>query len=111
MLQLLRERSLDQFIADADALPGMARVRATTRLHLSMIEETLAASPYFAGGVFTAADVMMAFCFTTLLKFRPLDLSACPALRAYLARIGERPAYRRAMQVAGPGRKKISASS
>ena len=106
MLQLLRERALDLFIADADAHPGMARVRETTRLHLSLIEETLAASPYFAGEVFTAADVMMAFAFTTLLKFRPLDLSASPALQAYLARIGERPAYRRAMEIAGPGRKK-----
>ena len=108
MSQLLRERALDQFIADADALRGMARVRETTRLHLALNEETLAASPYFAGQAFTAADVMMAFAFTTLLKFRSLDLSPYPALRAYVARIGERPAYRRAMQVAGPGRKKAS---
>ena len=105
MLQLLRERSLDRMLADADATPGMARVRATTRLHMDFIEAALAASPYFAGGAFTAADVMMAFPFTTLRQFRPLDLSPHPNLRAYLQRIESRPAYRRAMDVAGPGRR------
>ena len=105
MLQLLREWSLERMLPDADAAPGMARVRETTVLHLSMIEAHLAQHAYFAGAAFTAADVMMAFPFTTLLQFRALDLSPYPALQAYLRRVEARPTYRRAMDRAGPGRK------
>lgn len=103
MLQLLREWSLERMLPDADATPGMARVRETTRLQVSMVEDTLAASPYFAGDAFTAADVMMVFPFTTLRRFRALDLTSCPAIQAYLQRIEARAAYRKAMALAGPG--------
>lgn len=103
MLQLLREWSLERMLPDADAAPGMAAVRANTRLHLGFVEARLAAAAYFAGDEFTGADIMMAFPFTTLLQFRGLDLAPYPALIAYFARIAERPAYRRAMAVAGPG--------
>jgi glutathione S-transferase len=81
----------------------MAAVRANTRLHLGFVEARLAAAAYFAGDEFTGADIMMAFPFTTLRQFRALDMAPYPALTAYLARIAERPAYRRAMAVAGPG--------
>lgn len=106
MLQLMREWSLDRMLPDPDAAPGMARIRANTRLHLSFINEHLAQHPYFAGQAFTAADVMMVFSFTTLQHFRALDLSSCPAIPAYLRRIEARPAYVKAMQLAGPGKKK-----
>ena len=102
MLQLLREWSLDRMLPDPDGTPGMARVRETTRLHLSFIEQRLEASTYFAGDEFTAADIMMAFPFTTMQHFRRLDLSPYPLLQAYLQRIEARPAYRRAMELAGP---------
>ena len=106
MLQVLREWSLQRMLPDPDAAPGMARVRETSRLHLSVIDDHLAHHPYFAGQDFTAADIMMVFTFTTLQRFRTLDLSPYPALSAYLQRIEARPAYRRAMELAGPGRKK-----
>jgi glutathione S-transferase len=108
MLQLLREWSLDRMLPDADSAPGMAQVRANSRRHLAFVEDRLAASPYFAGPDFTAADIMMAFPFTTMQQFRALDLSPYPATEAYLRRIAERPAYRRAMAVAGPGVKAAS---
>lgn len=104
--QLLREWSLERMLPDPDAAPGMARMRANTRLHLSFIGDHLAKHPYFAGQAFTAADIMMVFCFTTLQRFRALDLSPYPAIGDYLGRIEARPAYRKAMQLAGPGRKK-----
>jgi glutathione S-transferase len=44
----------------------------------------------------------MIFPLTTMRLFAPRDLSPYPNLRAYLQRIGERPAYRRAMQKADP---------
>ena len=106
MLQLLRQWSLERMLPDADAAPGMARVRATTRLHLSFIDEHLAKHSYFAGPAFTAADIMMVFAFTTLTHFRAFDLSPYPAIQAYLGRIEARPAYVKAMQLAGPGKKK-----
>ena len=103
LLQLLREWTLERFLTDADAAPGMARVRGATRQHLAFVEGHLAGSDYFAGPEFTAADVMMVFAFTTLLRFRGLDLEPYAALRRYLSRIEARPAHRRAMEVAGPG--------
>ena len=106
LLQLLREWTLERFLPDADAAPGMARVRAATRQHLEFVDGHLAGSDYFAGPEFTAADVMMVFAFTTLLRFREVDLGSYAALQRYLARIGERPAYRRAMELAGPGVRK-----
>ena len=105
MLQLLRESTIDRMLPNADAAPGMARFREQTRLHLSFIDEALGTSAYFVGDTFTAADIMMVFAFTTLRDFRPLDLSPYPNLQAYLRRIEARPAYRKAMDLAGPGRK------
>ena len=105
MLQFLREWTLERMLPDADAAPGMARVRQTTKQNLDFIAQRLAAAPYFAGPDFTAADVMMLFPFTTMRQFRALDLTPYPSIRDYVARIEARPAYQRAMDLAGPGRK------
>jgi glutathione S-transferase len=48
-----------------------------------------------------AADVMMAFPFTTMRHFLEYDLSPYANIAAYLGRIEARPAYRRAMDLAG----------
>jgi glutathione S-transferase len=40
---------------------------------------------------------MSVFSLTTMRLFQPVDLAPYPNIRAYLKRIGERPAYRRAM--------------
>lgn len=85
----------------------MARICETTRLHMKVIEETLSTSPFFAGHTFTAADVTMAFPFTTLQQFHPLGRSPCPALQADLKRIEARPAYAKAMKLSGPVRKAV----
>ena len=67
-----------------------------------LIETRLESAAYFAGPDFTAADIIMGFPLTTMRAFIPYDLAPYPALRAYLQRIGERPAYRSAMQKADP---------
>ena len=105
MLQLLRESSLTRMLTNPDAVPGMARVRDNTRMHLQFIDKTLATTPYLAGQVFTAADVMMVFPFTTLERFlaQKLELGFYPNLQAYLTRIHSRPAYRNAMGLAVTG--------
>jgi glutathione S-transferase len=69
----------------------------------AMVEKRLGEAPYFAGSDFTAADIMMAFSLTTMRLFAPRDLTPYPNILAYLQRIGERPAYHRAMTKADPG--------
>jgi glutathione S-transferase len=69
----------------------------------ALVESRLGAAPYLAGDEFTAADIMMLFPLTTMRAFAPRDLSPFPHIRAYLKRIGERPAYQRAMTKGDPG--------
>ena len=68
-----------------------------------MVEHRLGEAPYFAGDHFTAADIMMLFPLTTMRVFAPRDLAPFPNTRAYLQRIGERPAFQAAMTKADPG--------
>ena len=70
---------------------------------LTMIDRRLAEAEWFAGDRFTAADIMMVFPLSTMRLFSKLDLSDRPNIVAYLARIGERPPYRYAMQKGDPG--------
>jgi len=57
---------------------------------------------YLAGSEFTSADIMIGFSLTTMRYFMPYDLGRCPNIVRYLARIGARPAYRRAMEKGDP---------
>jgi glutathione S-transferase len=83
--------------------PILAIFRARSERAYALIEARLSAVPYFAGGDFTAADIMMLFPLTTMRAFSRRDLAALPAVRAYLKRIGERPAYQRALAKGDPG--------
>jgi glutathione S-transferase len=88
-------------------LPDDDPVRVAQRARLDhafdLIEARTGEAAYFAGDDFTAADIMMGFSLTTMRYFLPYDLTRLPSLRAYLKRIGDRPAYRRAMQKGDPG--------
>jgi glutathione S-transferase len=70
---------------------------------LNLVEERLGQATYFAGNEFTAADIIMVFSLTTMRYFLPLDITPYPNILAYLARIGQRPAYQTAMQKGDPG--------
>jgi glutathione S-transferase len=83
--------------------PAAKGLFARTTLGYRLIEDRLAASAYFAGEAFTAADIMMLFPLTTMRAFAPADFSSFPNLLAYLQRIGQRPAYQRAMAKGDPG--------
>ena len=63
----------------------------------NLIEARTGEAKYLAGDEFTAADIMTVFSLTTMRYFQPYDLAAFPNIRGYLARIGGREAYRRAM--------------
>ncbi|AYJ85177.1 glutathione S-transferase family protein (plasmid) [Sphingomonas paeninsulae] len=86
---------------DAQAI---AALQARSTRAYEMIEARLGEAPYFAGDDFSAADIMMVFPLTTMRMFAPRDIAPFPNLRAYLQRIGTRPAYIRAMEKADPGK-------
>ena len=68
--------------------------------HAEWWERTLSEDGWFAGGHFSAADVMMSF--PVEMSALRADLSARPATRDWLARIHARPAYGRALAAGGP---------
>jgi glutathione S-transferase len=68
----------------------------------AMTEQRLGEATWFAGDAFTAADIMMLFPLTTMRVFAPRDLAPYPNIRAYLARVGERPAFQRAAKKGDP---------
>ncbi len=70
------------------------------KAHVGHWEEELAKTDWFAGSEFSAADIMMSF---------PLEAAASraeggmgPASAAFLKRIHDRPAYKRALEAGGP---------
>jgi len=69
---------------------------------LGLVETRLGEAAYFAGSALTAADIMMVFSLTTMRLFLPFDLAPYPNIRAYLQRIGARPAYQKAMAKGDP---------
>lgn len=71
--------------------------------YYAQIEARLGVADYFGGAELTAADIMMVFPLTGMRVFAPRDLAPYPKLRAYLERIGQRPAYQAAMARAEPG--------
>lgn len=95
---------LPAFMMDMVALRfGQANPIGRTEIGMAMIERRLGEVPWFAGDDFTMADIMMLFPLTRGRDFWKRDISDLPNLLAYLQRIGERPAYRTAMEKAEPG--------
>ncbi|RMZ68271.1 glutathione s-transferase [Pyrenophora seminiperda CCB06] len=74
------------------------------RVHLALrhVDGRLSGNTWLAGETFTAADVMTAWCFTTMRMFEPVDLTEYQGILAWLARVGRREAYRRAMAKCDP---------
>jgi glutathione S-transferase len=86
---------------DSNAIVQSLKNRATSSF--ALVEKRLGEASYFAGPEFTAADIIMFFPLTTMRAFGYGDSPSPPNLRAYLKRIGERPAYQRAMAKGDPG--------
>jgi glutathione S-transferase len=86
------------------AKPDIAEaLRGRGNRAFGLVEQRLSDAPYFAGNEFTAADIIMAFPLTTMRLFVPREIAAYPKLKAYLAKIAERPAFKRALAVGDPG--------
>jgi len=67
------------------------------------MDERLGKVPWLAGEEFTAADIMSVFSLTTMRTFAPIELGAYPNILKWLGRVGEREAYRRAMEKGDKG--------
>jgi glutathione S-transferase len=69
----------------------------------TIVEDRLGQADYFGGSRLTTADIMMGFQLTTSRAMSGMSIDHLPNLKAYLQRIGQRPAYQRAMAKAEPG--------
>jgi glutathione S-transferase len=83
--------------------PILVATKARVERAFDLADARTAEAEYLAGSEFTAADIMIGFSLTTMRYFQPYDLSRCPNVLKYLARIATRPAYRRAVDKGDPG--------
>lgn len=83
-----------------DDAKRVARERIAEKLKI--VDRALANSPYLTGDMFTAADAYL-FVIASWALFFELDLSELPALRAFLARVGQRPSVQEALAAEGQG--------
>lgn len=100
--QMGRSMILNRLNLAADN-PVLLATRARVDRAFDLVNARLGEAEYLAGGEFTAADIMMGFSLTTMRYFLPYDIGRCPNIVRYLAGIGKRPAYRRAMEKGDPG--------
>lgn len=83
-------------------MPPKARQLAVSHLQrrFAYLDQCLQERPYLAGDHFTVAD---AYCFTVLSwsRFHRIDLSAHPAVTAYITRVSARPMVKCALEAEG----------
>jgi glutathione S-transferase len=85
---------------DAQRIDGLVKRRE--RGYYTHLEQRLGAVPYLAGPEFSCADVMVMFDVSSLALFGGRTIDDLPNTQAYVKRIAARPAYIKAMQIAGP---------
>ena len=66
------------------------------------LDQRLGVAPYLAGPALTCADILSVFRLTTGRLFGARAIDDLPNVVAYVKRIEARPAYQKAMQIAGP---------
>jgi glutathione S-transferase len=83
-------------------MPPKARQLAVSQLQrrFAYLDECLRERSYLTGEHFTVAD---AYCFTVLSwsRFHRIDLSAHPAVTAYMTLVSARPMVKRALEAEG----------
>jgi len=80
--------------------PLQPRIDSEIANHLGYIDGALAGRDYLVGGALTAADIQMSFVGEVAGAFGLLP--RYPNLAAWIGRLHERPAYRRAVEKGGP---------
>jgi len=90
----------DPNAAGADRFRGVFKRREDR--YYGYLDQQLAKFPFLAGPEFTCADIMVMFNLATLSKLGGRSLDDLPNASAYVDRISKRPAYVKAMAIAGP---------
>jgi glutathione S-transferase len=85
---------------EAQRIDGLVKRRE--RGYYNYLDQRLGVSPYLAGPDFTCADVMVMFDLASLPLFGGRTIDDLPNVVSYVKRIGARPAYIKAMAIAGP---------
>lgn len=86
--------------SDAKPVPGFITRREDG--YYRYLDRRLGESPYLAGPEFSCADIMVTFNLTSLPLFGGRAIDDLPNVVAYVKRIEQRPAYAKAMKIAGP---------
>ena len=77
-------------------------VRRREEQFYKYLDQRLGESPFLAGPEFTCADIMTVYRLTTAILFGARPIDDLPNVVAYVKRIEARPAYQKAMSIAGP---------
>lgn len=102
----LIERQFSEEVRNANPGPSLVDRREST--YYQCLEDRLGEVDYLAGSEFTGADIMMMFNLTTLARFGGRTIGDLPNVQAYVARVTARPAYFKAMSIAGPNAQRPS---
>ena len=95
---VLRQADRARHLGEGAGPHGHAEPDPPARLHGEASSRRIA---WFAGAEFSAADIQMSFPLEAAAQRAGLDVSR-PHLAAFLKRIHERPAYRKALERGGP---------
>jgi hypothetical protein len=88
-------------VPDAETMIG-GMIKRREDGYYRLIEQRLGKSPYLAGPEFTCADIMVTFALAALPLFGGRAIDDLPNTNAYVERTSKRPAYVKAMAIAGP---------
>ncbi len=89
----------DQTEENSSMMKAMSSRQGRTYKHLN---NQLANNAFIIGDALTCADIMAMFPITMLSGMTGIDLADYPNIQAYVERIAARPAYQKAMAIAGP---------
>jgi glutathione S-transferase len=84
----------------ADLMREIANRRETQ--YYTYLNQRLGEAPFLAGQQLTCADILSVFRLTTGILFGARAIDDLPNVVAYVKRIEARPAFQKAMQIAGP---------
>jgi glutathione S-transferase len=84
----------------ADVYAGLIKRRREN--YYRYLDQRLGKAPYLAGPELSCADIMVTFNLTALPLFGGREVGDLANVAAYVRRIAQRPAYIKAMQIAGP---------
>ena len=85
---------------DSERIGGLLTRREEKYFH--HLDQRLGVATYLAGEEFTCADIMVMFNLTSLPLFGGRGIEDLPNVVAYVKRVSARPAYIKAMAIAGP---------